>query len=159
MNFKVVSYSSEQTREWGELLGSRLRVGDVIALRGELGAGKTAFAQGVGLALKVIQPMTSPTFTLIHEYAGQLHAEDVRLIHMDLYRLQRPEEVEVIGVEEAFTEDAVCLIEWPEIAEEYLPADCLKIEIIGSGEQMREIIFHAESKDWEQRLDKLWDSQ
>ncbi len=152
MDYKVMSSTVEQTREWGKQLGARLRGGDVVTLIGDLGAGKTAFAQGVGQALDVNGPMTSPTFTLIHEYVAQLTGTRVRLIHMDLYRLQRPEEVEVIGVEDAFVEDAVCLIEWPEIAEDYLPEDRLEVEIIGSGEQSREIIFRVKDLAWERRL-------
>ena len=147
-----MSSTVEQTREWGKQLGERLRGGDVVTLIGDLGAGKTAFAQGVGQALDVTGPMTSPTFTLIHEYVAQLTGTRVRLIHMDLYRLQRPEEVEVIGVEDAFVEDAVCLIEWPEIAEDYLPEDRLEVEIVGSGEQSREIIFRVKDLAWERRL-------
>lgn len=152
MDYRVTSLTVEQTREWGKQLGGRLRGGDVVALIGDLGAGKTAFAQGVGEVLGVTGPMTSPTFTLIQEYIAQLKGTQVRLIHMDLYRLQRPEEVEVIGVEDAFVEDAVCLIEWPEIAEDYLPEDRLDVEIIGSGEQSREIIFRAKDFDWKLRL-------
>ncbi|HWQ41193.1 MAG TPA: tRNA (adenosine(37)-N6)-threonylcarbamoyltransferase complex ATPase subunit type 1 TsaE [Desulfosporosinus sp.] len=152
MDYRVTSLTVEQTREWGKQLGARLRGGDVVALIGDLGAGKTAFSQGVGEALDVAGPMTSPTFTLIHEYAAQLKGTQIRLIHMDLYRLQRPEEAEVIGVEDAFVEDAVCLIEWPEIAEDYLPEDRLDVEIIGSGEQSREIIFRAKDLTWELRL-------
>ena len=155
MDYKVTSLTAEHTREWGKQLGARLRGGDVIALIGDLGAGKTAFAQGVGEALGVTGPMTSPTFTLIHEYLAKLEGTQVRLIHMDLYRLQHPEEAEVIGVEDAFVEDAVCLIEWPEIAEDYLPESRLDVEIIGSGEQPREIIFHAKDYDWELRLRDL----
>lgn len=151
MDYKVTSLTAEKTREWGKQLGAHLQGGDVIALFGDLGAGKTAFAQGVGEALGVTGPMTSPTFTLIHEYRGRIGETRVRLVHMDLYRLQRPEETEVIGVEDAFVEDAICLIEWPEIAEDYLPEDRLQIEIIGSGEQPREIIFRAEDRYWKQR--------
>lgn len=152
MDTRVTSATAEQTREWGKKLGERLRGGDVVALIGDLGAGKTAFAQGVGEALGVKGPMTSPTFTLIHEYGGQIKGTAVRLVHMDLYRLQHPEEAEVIGVEDAFQEDAVCLLEWPEIIEDYLPDDRLSVEILGSGEQPREIIFRAKEVDWELRL-------
>jgi len=152
MDYRVTSVTVEQTRELGKQLGTRLRGGDVVALIGDLGAGKTAFAQGVGEALDVTGPMTSPTFTLIHEYIAQLKGTQVRLIHMDLYRLQRPEEAEVIGVEDAFVEDAICLIEWPEIAEDYLPEDRLNVEIIGSGEEPREIIYRAKDSDWKLRL-------
>jgi tRNA threonylcarbamoyladenosine biosynthesis protein TsaE len=155
MDYRVTSLTVEQTQDWGKQLGAQLQSGDVVALMGDLGAGKTVFAQGVGEALGVIGPMTSPTFTLIHEYLGQVKDTGVRLIHMDLYRLQRPEETEVIGVEDAFVEDAICLIEWPEIAEDYLPEDHLEVEILGSGEQPREIIFRARTGHWEQRLNDL----
>lgn len=152
MEYRVTSATVEQTRELGKQLGGCLRGGDVVALIGDLGAGKTAFAQGVGEAFCVQGPMTSPTFTLIHEYLGKILGIELRLVHMDLYRLQHPEEAEVIGVEDAFREDAVCLIEWPEIIEDYLPDDRLIVEILGSGEQPREIIFRTADSDWEQRL-------
>ncbi|MHB8072992.1 tRNA (adenosine(37)-N6)-threonylcarbamoyltransferase complex ATPase subunit type 1 TsaE [Desulfosporosinus fructosivorans] len=152
MENKVTSATAEQTRKLGKQLGGCLRGGDVVALIGDLGAGKTAFAQGVGEAFSVKGPMTSPTFTLIHEYSGQIEGTEVRLVHMDLYRLQHPEEAEVIGVEDAFQENAVCLIEWPEIIEDYLPDDRLIVEILGSGEQPREIIFRAKGSEWKHRI-------
>lgn len=156
MEYRVSSGTVQQTREWGKQLGALLRSGDVVALMGDLGAGKTAFAQGIGQSLGIIGPMTSPTFTFQQEYNGRLQGREsgalIRLIHMDLYRIQHPEEVEVIGVEDAFVEDAVCLIEWPEIAEDYLPEKRLDIRIIGSGETPREIIFCPRDRDWEQRL-------
>jgi tRNA threonylcarbamoyladenosine biosynthesis protein TsaE len=155
MEYRVTSLSVEQTREWGKQLGECLRGGDVVALIGDLGAGKTAFAQGVGEAFCVKGPMTSPTFTLIREYLGRIKGTEVRLVHMDLYRLQHPEEAEVIGVEDTFREDAVCLIEWPEIIEDSLPKDRLSVEILGSGEQPREIIFRADERAWEQRLKEM----
>lgn len=152
MDYKVTTTTVEQTREWGKCLGGYLRNGDVLALIGDLGAGKTAMAQGIGEGLGVTRPMTSPTFTLIHEYDGHCQGTKIRLVHMDLYRLQHPQEVEVIGVEESFSEDTICLIEWPEIAADYLPGNRLDVEILGSGEQPREIIFHAQESDWEQRI-------
>lgn len=155
MDYKVTSSAVERTREIGKQLGMCLRGGDVIALVGDLGAGKTAFAQGVGDALGVDGPMTSPTFTLIHEYKGQIKGSVIRLVHMDLYRLRHPEEAEVIGIADAFVEDAVCIIEWPEIAEDYLPDDRLNISILGSGEMPREIKFQAEDSSWEERLNFL----
>ena len=155
MDYKVTSATVEKTREWGKQLGGCLRGGDVVTLIGDLGAGKTAFAQGVGEAFCVKGPMTSPTFTLIHEYLGRIKGTEVRLVHMDLYRLQHPEEAEVIGVEDAFVEDAVCLIEWPAIADTYLPEDRLNVEILGSGEQSREIIFRTDDREWEQRLKNM----
>ena len=158
MNTRVTSATVEQTRELGKQLGGCLRGGDVVALIGDLGAGKTAFAQGVGEAFGVKGPMTSPTFTIMHEYLGRIKDIEVRLVHMDLYRLQHPEEAEVIGVEDMFQEDAVCLIEWPEIIEDSLPDDQLIVEILGSGEQPRDIILRADELLWEQRLKSMLNS-
>jgi len=155
MDYRVRSITVEQTREWGKQLGGHLRGGDVVALIGDLGAGKTAFAQGIGEGLGVVDHMPSPTYTLIHEYKGQFQGTKIRLIHMDLYRLRYPEEAEVIGIEDSFKEDAVCLIEWPKIADNYLQDDRLDVEIQGSGEMPREIIFHAKDPSWEQRLNFL----
>ncbi len=155
MDYRVTSTTVEQTRELGKQLSERLQGGDVVTLMGDLGAGKTAFAQGIGEGLGVTSSMTSPTFTLIHEYKVLIQGTKIRLIHMDLYRLRFPEEAEVIGIEDAFVEDAVCLIEWPEIAVDYLPDDRLDVELHGSGEMPREIIFHARDSSWEQRLNFL----
>ena len=156
MYYKVTSLTVEQTRKWGKQLSKHLLGGDVIALMGDLGAGKTAFAQGIGEGLGVVGSMTSPTFTLIHEYKGYSQGTKIRLFHMDLYRLRHPEEAEVIGIEDAFVEDAVSLIEWPEVAEDYLPDDRLNVEIHGSGEMPREIIFSAKDPSWEKRLNFLY---
>lgn len=156
MEYRVVSLTPENTQTWGKQLGRCLRGGDVVALRGDLGAGKTAFVQGVGVELGVKEFMTSPTYTFMNEYVGHILDTDVRLIHMDLYRLQRPEEAEVIGVEDAFVENAICLIEWAERAVDYLPDDQLEIKIIGSGDQPREIIFRAQAGAWESRLKDLF---
>lgn len=156
MEYRVTSLTAKQTREWGNRLGGHLQGGDVVALIGGLGAGKTAFAQGIGEVLGVTTPMTSPTFTLRHDYIGHISTgAETRLIHMDLYRLQHSEEVEVIGVDDVLTADSICLIEWPEIAEDYLPEDRLEVEILGSGESPREIIFRAREPQWEQHLEAM----
>ncbi|WP_088227962.1 tRNA (adenosine(37)-N6)-threonylcarbamoyltransferase complex ATPase subunit type 1 TsaE [Desulfosporosinus sp. FKB] len=152
MDYKVTSVTAEQTKNWGKYLAAYLLPGDVLALIGDLGAGKTAFAQGIGEGLGVTRPMASPTFTLIHEYEGQCQGTQIHLVHMDLYRLQHPHEAEVIGVEESFSGDSICLIEWPEIAEDYLPENRLDVKILGSGEQPREIVFHVNEGNWEQRI-------
>jgi len=155
MIFEFRSLSSEDTYTLGEKLGAILQGGDVLCLKGELGAGKTVLAKGIGKALGIKEPMTSPTFTFQLEYAGIAQGRPVRLIHMDLYRLRYPEEVEVIGVEEAFQEDVICLIEWPDIAEAVLPADALEIELKGSGEEPREIAFRSTAEAWEERLKNI----
>ncbi len=152
MKLSVWSRNAQETNLWGQRLGKLLRGGDVVCLLGNLGAGKTALAQGVGLALTVTTPLTSPTFTLIQEYSSKTEDSETRLIHMDLYRLQQPEEVEVIGVMDYFQKEAICLIEWPEVAQDYLPDDFLQVEIEGNGEMPRKLTFQAIAGDWEERF-------
>ena len=108
---KVVTRSVEETRALGEELGRDVLVaGDVVVLTGELGTGKTALAQGVGRGLAVDGPVVSPTFTLVREYDGRVH-----LCHVDLYRLDRMQEIHDLGLEEHL-DDSVTLIEWGEVA-------------------------------------------
>lgn len=152
MNLEVQSLNADNTHALGYSLGKILQGGDVVCLIGDLGAGKTALAKGVGEALAVKEPMTSPTFTFQIEYSGMANHKPIRLIHMDLYRLRYPEEVEIIGVEDAFQEDAICLIEWPEIAEAVLPDDSLVVRIEGSGEEPRKIAFQSQLEAWGERL-------
>lgn len=152
MNLEVQSLRAEDTYALGQRLGRVLQGGDVLCLIGDLGAGKTVLAKGIGKALSITEPMTSPTFTFQIEYSALVQGKPVRLIHMDLYRLRYPEEVEIIGVEDAFHEDTICLIEWPQIAEEYLPQDALEVQIEGSGEEPRKISLQSPSEAWEVRL-------
>lgn len=152
MSQQVQSLSAVDTLNLGKQLGRILKGGDIICLIGDLGAGKTVLAKGIGEALGIEKPMTSPTFTFMQEYYGFAQGVPIRLIHMDLYRLKHPEEVEVIGVEDAFQEDSICLIEWPEIARDYLPEDRLEVWLEGSGEEPRNLTFQSSSKAWEERL-------
>ena len=152
MYLEVQSLSSEDTYALGKKLGKVLQGGDVLCLLGDLGAGKTVLAKGIGEALGVKEPMTSPTFTFQIEYSAISQDKPVRLIHMDLYRLRYPEEVEIIGVEDAFQVDVICLIEWPQIAEDILPENALKVQIEGAGESNRKIVLKSHSQTWEERL-------
>lgn len=97
----------------------------VVALHGELGAGKTCFAQGLAAALGVSGPVTSPTFTIVNEYP----TARARLVHMDLYRLHDPDEVLAMGFEEYLDGHTIMAIEWPERAGDLLPADTLHVHI------------------------------
>lgn len=155
MEWKVTSCSPEDTFSIAKKLGSFLDGGEIICLYGELGAGKTVFAKGLGEALNVNEQITSPTFTIIQEYNGHTSRKAVKFIHMDLYRLQHPEEAEVIGVPDYFTEDCICLIEWPEKAEDLLPGERLEIKIEGSGEDSRSITFRPLDGRWKEFLDSL----
>jgi tRNA threonylcarbamoyladenosine biosynthesis protein TsaE len=136
----------------GERIGARLRGGDVVLLNGDLGAGKTVFAKGVARALRVGAEVTSPTFKMIQEYAGQTAAGAARLVHMDLYRLRSVEGAEIIGVPDHWTRDVICLIEWPELIAAMAPPEALIMEMTGSGAEPRRVRARGLSAVWEERL-------
>jgi len=122
----------------GARIGAALSTGDVVALRGDLGAGKTTLTRGLIQSQIPDEEVPSPTYTLVQTY----DLPDYELWHCDLYRLEHPSEVEEIGLLDAF-EDAVCLLEWPDKIGDYLPEDALNIEIKFKGEG-REIILGSE---------------
>jgi len=128
--------SPEETIQVGKKLGALLRAGDVVCLNGDLGTGKTRFAQGVACGIGVGDPVTSPTFTLINEYRGRLP-----LYHIDVYRLNDELEMEDLGYEEYFYGDGVTLVEWAERVAGLLPVERLDIYISRSpeGEDFRDI--------------------
>lgn len=125
----VETNSPEETWELAEELANELGPGTVIALHGDLGAGKTCFIQGFAAALGIDEPITSPTYTLIGEYEGRLPFH-----HLDLYRLSGPEEALGLGLEEYFDANGITAIEWAERAEGILPLDMLHIEIKADAE-------------------------
>jgi tRNA threonylcarbamoyladenosine biosynthesis protein TsaE len=110
---QVRSTSHEQTRRLGAALGELLAAGDVVLLSGELGAGKTAFAQGIGAGLGVAGTINSPTFTIVKEYAGRLP-----LYHFDLYRIEEPDELFALGFDDVFGGEGVAVVEWAERGED-----------------------------------------
>lgn len=128
MNFLVINTNSpKQTEELGEKLGKMLEPADVVCLIGELGAGKTAFTRGLGRGWGTTARVTSPTFTLINEYA---RPSDGRILyHLDCYRLTNDDDVETIGLEDILAADGAVVIEWPQVASSWLPDDRLSIEI------------------------------
>lgn len=119
----VVTHSPEETRGVGEALGALLVAGDLVVLGGDLGAGKTELTKGIARALGVDDLVVSPTFTLARRYEGR-----IPLLHVDLYRLDRVQEVLDLGLEEE-AEDAVTVIEWGEAASAHLPQDRLEVRI------------------------------
>lgn len=120
----VESHSLEETSALGWRLASSLRAGDVVALSGELGAGKTALVKAIAAALGFQKAVTSPTFTIIHEYRTT-----PPLFHIDLYRLSSEQEAIDIGIEEYLRSDGVCLVEWAERIERLLPPRTLSVRI------------------------------
>ena len=124
-----------ETLDYAEEFAAQLRPGDVVALYGNLGAGKTAFTQGVALGLGIDTPVTSPTYALWQTYDGG----DLVLHHFDLYRLDTPEQVYAIGFEDAINSDGVTLIEWPERLEDKIPVPRIEVYIDRIDETSRTI--------------------
>jgi tRNA threonylcarbamoyladenosine biosynthesis protein TsaE len=128
--------SEEETIALGERLARELPAKQVVLLIGQLGAGKTTLAKGIVKGLGAADPdeVSSPTFTLIHEYGSQ-----GRVYHIDLYRLDQPREVATLGLEDLFDRQAIVLIEWGERFPQFLPADRTEIRIRTTGGDKREI--------------------
>ncbi len=133
------SNSPEETARFAESFAAELKAGDVITLNGDLGAGKTAFAQGLAKGLGIIEYLSSPTFTIVNCYEGKMP-----LYHFDVYRIADEEEMYEIGYEEYIDGDGVCVIEWAEIIKDILPPERYDIIIrkdYQKGEDYREIII------------------
>lgn len=145
--------SLEDTHGVADAIAQLSRTGDIIVLAGEMGAGKTAFAQGFGAALGVDEPITSPTFTLVHTYdTGR-----VTLHHADLYRLDKMSEVSDLALHEMVDEDGVMLVEWGDVAAELL-GDHLEVFLRHNpehGENERSVVVHSVGTQWASRLERL----
>jgi tRNA threonylcarbamoyladenosine biosynthesis protein TsaE len=121
---QLTSHSLEQTYDLGMRLGKLVRAGDLILLTGNLGSGKTCLTQGIAWGLGVTEYAFSPSFVLVREYHGSLP-----LYHIDLYRLDRIEEIVDLRLDEYLDGDGVCVIEWAEKGIEILPGDNLLIKL------------------------------
>ncbi len=119
------SFSVQDTFKLGKTIGKNAKPGDVFTLSGDLGVGKTSFSQGFAKGLEIDDEVTSPTFTIVCEY----ESGRIPMYHFDMYRLSDGSELEDIGAQEYFYGDGVCLIEWPENVEGYLPDKVKKIKI------------------------------
>jgi tRNA threonylcarbamoyladenosine biosynthesis protein TsaE len=140
------SLSPAETRRLGRRLAPLLDAGDVVLLQGELGAGKTCFAQGIGAGLKVVEAVKSSSFVLVNEYNGRLH-----VYHADLFRLEDPQQVFELGLEEN-ARDGLLLVEWPDRAPQELPPEHLLVRFEGTGEKSRRIGFEAAGARYEDLL-------
>lgn len=137
----VRTKSGAETLEAGERFSQTLKPGDVVALDGDLGAGKTVFAQGIAKGLGITDVIVSPTFTILREYDGV-----PPLYHFDVYRIGDPDELFEIGFSEYLDGDGICVIEWAEKVPELLPAHTIRVRIEKTGNNTREIII---KKDYE----------
>lgn len=149
----LISNSPAETVRIGRILGEGLKTGDVVALTGELGAGKTCLTQGIasGLGVSEKYAVTSPTFTLINEYPGR----EVALIHVDLYRLQGTADLADLGYEEYLSGGGVMVIEWAEKIPGAVPDGAVCVELTYLDEHIR-IIELSDCRDrvghWERTL-------
>ena len=129
------SASPADTRRAGADFSSSLKRGDIVALEGELGSGKTTFVQGVVSGLGLKSEVTSPTFALVHEYG-----QPAEVIHIDCYRVASLDRWISLGVTDYFDGSTVCLVEWPEVLAPLLPPDTIRLQFsLGSDEQRRAI--------------------
>ena len=139
------SYSYEETHKIATEIADTLNGGEFIAMYGDLGAGKTAFVQGLAKALGINSHITSPTFTIVNEYEGRLP-----LYHFDVYRIADPDEMYEIGYDEYIYSDGVCVVEWAELIEDLFKEKYYKITILKDEEKgfdYRKIIFEESGED------------
>jgi tRNA threonylcarbamoyladenosine biosynthesis protein TsaE len=141
-----ISHSAAQTIRLGQRLGELLTAGDVILLLGDFGAGKTHFAKGVAQGLGSDDLVNSPSFVLINEYrAGPRHGR-MPIYHIDLYRIESPAELAGIGLDDALAGDGVCLIEWAERAQGWLPHDHLAAHLQHLSDTKRVLRFEPHGR-------------
>ena len=153
INLKINIKNLEETEVLGVKIGKLLKKGDIICLNGDLGAGKTTFTKSIGIGLEVEDYITSPTFSLINEYRGR-----VPLYHFDVYRLENILEIDDLGFDDYLFGSGVCIIEWAEKIQRFLPEDIIiiniekneeglnhrLISISGGGSRFKEIIKELE---------------
>ena len=152
----VISRSEEETLKAGEEFGRRLDAGALVALYGDLGAGKTQFVKGVCRAFKVEEVVNSPTFTIVNEYHGTMPArsadltatESVPVFHIDLYRMNNVKEIMNIGFDEYLEQGGVCLVEWAEKLQTIIPDKRYDVKMSVVDDTTREItIAYINGKD------------
>ena len=154
MRIEVHAETPEDTRGIGAAIAPLLEPRDALALSGELGAGKTTLVQGIARGLGVTEPVVSPTFTLVREYRGRLH-----VAHVDVYRLERMQDVLDLGLEEIGDGEAVIVVEWGDAIAALLPADRLDVELTsadpGGASEARRIVLEGEGPSWIARQERL----
>ena len=154
MHLELRTETAQDTRAVGEALSRLLMPRDAIALSGELGAGKTTLVQGMARGLGVREHVVSPTFTLVREYRGRLD-----LTHVDVYRLQREQDVLDLGLEDIGEGDAVLVVEWGDAVAALLPADRLDVELTTvdptGGSEQRRIQVRGMGDTWSSRWEDV----
>lgn len=147
--YEIYTATSEETAIFAERLAKLLQPGDVIALEGDLGAGKTTFTKGLAKGLEINRNVNSPTFTIIKEYHGRLP-----LYHMDVYRVE--DSMEDLGFDEYFEGEGVTVVEWAHLITEQLPSERLTIHLYHDGEQRRKIVLEPAGNRYEQLCKEIF---
>ncbi|MFH1645270.1 MAG: tRNA (adenosine(37)-N6)-threonylcarbamoyltransferase complex ATPase subunit type 1 TsaE [Candidatus Omnitrophota bacterium] len=150
---KVYSYSAKETEVIGEKIGLLLEKGDFLALRGELGSGKTTLTKGIARGLEIEKPeyVNSPSFVIANEYRGKIN-----LYHFDLYRLDDLVDIEYLGVEDYLEGDGVVVIEWADKMKQLVPEAFLEISIEIVDEYARVFKLSAKGKRYEDIIDRYF---
>lgn len=147
--YEFISEKPEQTKQFAERLANMLKPGDVIALEGDLGAGKTTFTKGLAAGLGITRTVNSPTFTIIKEYNGRLP-----LYHMDVYRVQ--DSYEDLGFEEYFEGNGVTVVEWAHLIGTQLPENLLTIHLYHGENGTRKVVLVPKGTRYEQLCKELF---
>ena len=152
MVIEIETETADETREVGEALASILQPRDTVVLTGDLGAGKTTLVQGIGRGLGVEDHVASPTFTLVREYTGRLD-----IAHVDVYRLERVQDVVDLALDELGGPNRVLLIEWGDAVSDLLPEDRLRVELTTEGAEAdtRRILMTPQGGSWAVRWERL----
>ena len=148
-NYQLISGQPEQTKDFAKRLAGLLKPGDVIALEGDLGAGKTTFTQGLAKGLEITRNVNSPTFTIIKEYQGRLP-----LYHMDVYRVA--DAFEDLGFEEYFEGSGVTVVEWAHLIEAQLPEELLLIQLYLESDGTRRIVAEPKGERYEELCKEIF---
>lgn len=152
MLIEIETETADRTRELGQALASLLQPRDTIVLTGDLGAGKTTLVQGIGRGLGVEDHVASPTFTLVREYSGRLD-----VAHVDVYRLERVQDVVDLALDELGGPERVLLVEWGDAVSDLLPEDRLRVELTTarSDSETRRIVITPQGRSWAGRWERL----
>ena len=148
---EIFLQTAVETEKLGNILGKLAQSGDVFCFTGDLGAGKTLMSRGISLALGVAEEdVTSPTFAIMNIYEG----EELEVRHFDLYRLNRPEELEDIGFDEYAGGEGVTLIEWAELFSDQLPEEYMQVTLLHDGAG-RKAVFTPKGERYEELLQEV----
>ncbi|MEK7441825.1 MAG: tRNA (adenosine(37)-N6)-threonylcarbamoyltransferase complex ATPase subunit type 1 TsaE [Chloroflexota bacterium] len=149
----VITHSPTQTYELGQQLGAMIREGDLICLCGELGAGKTTLASGIGNGWGAREIVNSPTFVLVNEYSD---SRGCRLYHIDAYRLRDAADSQSIALDDLLNDPhGAVMIEWAERVKDVLPQECLWVELTTIDDQSRRIKIEARGERYRQLLESI----